>query len=312
MEKRKIIIDCDPGYDDSVAIMLAGGSPAIEVLSVTTVAGNQTIEKVTGNARRMAALAGLDVKVARGAVEPIGGGAWQTAGHVHGESGLDGVNLPLTEVPLDDLSAEDRLIDILMKEAPGTVTLVPIGPLTNLARALQKEPGIVERVREVVMMGGAVRTGNVGPYSEFNVFTDPEAARLVIRAGWPLTMVGLDLTYQSEITPDVIADALRLENSAGKVLAEILTASNASYRRNGHKGGSPVHDACAVAAVIDPTLIECVTVPLDVELKGELTRGMTVADMRRENAEGCVTRVAMKLDEKRFWRTLIEAVRNLD
>lgn len=312
MEKRKIIIDCDPGYDDSVAILLAGGSPAVEVLAVTTVAGNQTIEKVTNNARHVSSMAGLSVPVSMGATGPISGGQWETAGHVHGESGLDGVELPPIEVPLDVMTAVERIIDIVMTEPEGTVTLVPIGPLTNIARALEAEPRIVERVREVVLMGGAVHTGNVGPYSEFNVFTDPEAARLVFNAGWKVTMVGLDLTYQSEITPDVIADAVRLDNRAGKVLSQILMASNNSFHRNGHKGGSPVHDACAVAYVIDPTLIETVTVPVDVELKGELTRGMTVADFRRAGEEGCVTSVAMKLDQKRFWRTLIEAVRNLD
>lgn len=312
MDKRKIIIDCDPGYDDAVALLLAGGSPALEVLAVTTVAGNQTIEKVTDNARHLVTLAGLNVPVSAGATGPLAGGEWETAGHVHGESGLDGVTLSTMTAPLDTMSADERIVEILMREPAGTVTLVPVGPLTNIARALEREPRIVERVREVVLMGGAINAGNAGPRSEFNIFTDPEAARAVFRAGWSVTMVGLDLTYQSEITPEVISEAVRLDNRAGRVLTQILNASNASFHRNGRKGGSPVHDACAVAYVIEPSLMETVSVPLDVELQGELTRGMTVADFRRPVADGCLTQAAVRLDQKRFWCTLIEAVRNLD
>lgn len=197
--RSRIILDCDPGYDDAVAIMLAAGSPKIEVLAITTVAGNQSIEKVTKNALRLAAAAGLTtIPVAQGARRPLLKEV-KVCPEIHGETGLDGTSLSdaYNAEQLDDRPAAQLIVDIIMREPPKTVTLVPTGPLTNIALAVRLEPRIVERVKEVVLMGGGVGIGNVKPYAEFNIENDPEAAAIVFGEPWKVVMVGLDLTYQA-------------------------------------------------------------------------------------------------------------------
>ena len=182
---EKIILDCDPGHDDAVALMLAHGSPEIELLAVTTVMGNQTIEKVTRNALAVARVIGLDsVPFARGSERPLVREV-ETAPDIHGESGLDGPVLPEPAIELDDRHAVDLIIDTVMAHEPGTVTLVPTGALTNIALAVRREPRIVERVKQVVLMGGGVHVGNWSATSEFNIVIDPEAAHIVFTAGWP-------------------------------------------------------------------------------------------------------------------------------
>ncbi len=198
---QKIILDCDPGHDDAVALLLAHGNPTIELLAVTTVVGNQTLPKVTRNALAVARIAGITgVPFAAGADRPLLREI-EVAPEIHGESGLDGPMLPEPSFDLDERHAVDLIIDTVMAHEPGTVTIVPTAGLTNIALAVRKEPRIVERVKQVVLMGGGVHVGNWSPVAEFNIVIDPEAADIVFRAGWDVVMVGLDLTHQALATP---------------------------------------------------------------------------------------------------------------
>ena len=203
-ERRKIILDCDPGHDDAVAMLLAHGNPDIELLAVTTVVGNQTLERVTRNALSVGTIAGITgVPFAAGCDRPLVRSI-ETAPDIHGESGMDGPAQPESSIELDPRHAVDLIIDTVMAHEPGTVTLVPTAGLTNIAMAARKEPRIVERVKEVVLMGGGYHVGNWSAVSEFNIIIDPEAAHIVFNEPWPVVMVGLDLTHQALATPEVV------------------------------------------------------------------------------------------------------------
>ncbi len=310
---KRIILDCDPGYDDAAAILLAAGSPEIELLAVTTVAGNQTLEKVTTNALRILALAdAFDVPAAAGAARPLLRPQVVVCPEIHGESGLDGIVLPNEPLPpLDPRPAAQLIVDIIMREPPETVTIVPTGPLTNIAIAARLEPRIVERVKEVVLMGGGCKIGNAGPFSEFNIENDPEAAKIVFEENWRIVMVGLDLTHQARATEDVRNRIRAVPTKAGRFLWKMLEAFAGSYKRMRGFDAPPLHDPCAVAHVVDPTIVKAVAVPIRIETKGEFTAGMTVTDFRRPAPEGCRTFAALDLDEERFWALLEDAVARL-
>lgn len=311
MEKRKVIIDCDPGYDDAVALLLAAGNPNIEVLAITTVAGNQTLEKVTRNALRIAKLAHLEeVTVAAGAARPLLRDQVVVAANIHGESGLDGTTLPEAEYRVDPRSAAQVIVDTIMREPEKTVTLVPIGPLTNIALAARLEPRIVDRVKEVVLMGGGYHIGNVKPMAEFNIENDPEAAYIVFEEKWPIVMVGLDLTYQALATKDVKEKIARIDTPCAQFLTQVLTRFSENYKRSKGFDEPPVHDPCAIAYVIDPSIIQVRKAPVHVEYRGQFTSGMTVTDLRKPAPSDCHTAVATQLDRERFWNLIIEAVKN--
>jgi purine nucleosidase len=308
---RKIVLDCDPGHDDAIALLVAHGSPAVELLAVTTVAGNQTLEKVTRNALATAAVGGVtDVPFAAGCTRPLLRTA-SVAGDIHGESGLDGPVLPPPTITLDPRHGVDLIIDSVLAHPAGTVTLVPTGPLTNIALAARKEPRIVERVAEVVLMGGAYGPGNRTPVSEFNIGCDPEAAQIVFREPWPLTMVGLDLTHQALATPEVVARIAALGTAPARFVADLLAFFAAAYQRAQGFAAPPVHDPCAVAFVADPQLLTTRRAPLDVETAGTLTAGMTVADLRGPEPADCRSRVAVTLDRVRFWDLVVDALGRL-
>ncbi|MBO5658123.1 MAG: nucleoside hydrolase [Duodenibacillus sp.] len=308
----KLLLDCDPGYDDAIALMLAYAHPELELLAVTTVGGNQSLDKVTANALSIAqALGKTHIPIARGAdrplVEPL-----RDASFIHGATGLDGVALPAPDFALlDSRHAVNVIIDTVMQEPAGTVTLVPTGPLTNIALAVRLEPRIVERVKEVVLMGGAYAMGNASPVAEFNVFTDPEAAHIVFDAGWKVTMVGLDLTHQARAYEPIRRRFNDLDSAAGRMTREILTNFADTYRRLRRMDGPPVHDACAVALVADPSLVACEPAPVTVELHGGATRGMTVADRRPDRAAGATTFVATQLAVDRFWDLAFDCIGRL-
>lgn len=308
---RKIILDCDPGHDDAVAILLAHGNPNIELLAVTTVVGNQTLEKVTRNALSVAAVAGItDVPFAAGCPRPLVRTV-ENAPDIHGDSGLDGPELPAPTFELDPRHAVDLIIDTVMSHEPGTVTLVPTGGLTNIALAARKEPRIVERVREVVLMGGGYHVGNWSAVAEFNIKIDPEAAHIVFNESWPVVMVGLDLTHQALATPDVVERIAAIGTRPARFVVELMDFFAATYKDAQGFDFPPVHDPCAVAYVIDPTVMTTRRVPVDIELTGGLTLGMTVADFRAPAPEGCTTSVAVDLDRDKFWNLVIEAVRTI-
>jgi purine nucleosidase len=308
---RKIVLDCDPGHDDAIALLLAHGSPEVELLAVTTVAGNQTLPKVTRNARVVARVGGVaGVPFAAGCARPLLR-ALAVAADIHGESGLDGPVLPEPELPLDPRHGVDLIIDTVLAHPPGTVTLVPTGPLTNVALAVRKEPRIVGRVAEVVLMGGAYGAGNRTPVAEFNIGCDPEAAQIVFREPWPVTMVGLDLTHQALATPDVVARIAALGTGPARFVAELLAFFGAAYAGAQGFAAPPVHDPCAVAFVADPHVLTTRRAPLDVEVTGTLTAGMTVVDVRGPEPADCRTRVAVTLDRERFWDLLVDALTRL-
>ncbi|MFF8268524.1 nucleoside hydrolase [Streptomyces sp. NPDC016562] len=305
-----IIIDCDPGHDDALAIMLAAGDPAVDLLAITTVAGNQTLEKTTLNARRVCTVAGItDVPIAAGCARPLVQ-ALAVAEDVHGVSGLDG---PMFPEPTVDVAAEHAvdLVHRLLTEHPEPVTLVVTAPLTNIALLLTRYPQDASRIREIVLMGGSTERGNRTPAAEFNVRTDPEAADVVFRSGVPVTMCGLNVTHQALATPDVVARFEGLGTPLGRTCAELLTFFASTYRTLWGFPHPPLHDPVAVARVIDPGLVHCVDANVVVELQGRYTRGATVVDLHRYVDRPVNARVAVRLEAELFWDRMVAAVATL-
>ncbi|MGO2003791.1 uridine-preferring nucleoside hydrolase UriH [Arthrobacter rhombi] len=308
---RKIILDCDPGHDDAVAILLAHGNPEIELLAVTTVVGNQTLAKVTQNALSVGTIAGMTgIPFAAGCDRPLVRQV-ETAGDIHGETGMDGPAQPEPAIELDRRHAVDLIIETIMAHAPGTITLVPTGGLTNIAMAARKEPRIVERVREVVLMGGGYHAGNWSAVAEFNIIIDPEAAHIVFNEDWPVVMVGLDLTHQALATDEVVARIESIGTGPAKFVRELMDFFAQAYQDHQGFDFPPVHDPCAVAYVIDPTIVSTVKVPVNIELRGTLTLGMTVADFRAPAPPDCNTSVAVDLDHGRFWDLVTDALERI-
>ncbi|MDG6882047.1 Pyrimidine-specific ribonucleoside hydrolase rihB [Phocoenobacter uteri] len=304
----KIILDCDPGHDDAIAIMLAYANPKIELLGVTTVVGNQTLDKVTRNALSVAKMIGMKgIPFAKGCPRPLIKEI-EVAPDIHGDSGLDGPKLPTPEQQPIDKHAVNFIIDTIMSHEPKTITLVPTGGLTNIAMAIRLEPRIVERVKEVVLMGGGYHEGNWSAVAEFNIKIDPEAAHIVFNAGWEVTMVGLDLTHQALATPEVIERIKAINTKPSQFVVELLDFFGKMYKQSQGFDYPPVHDPCTVAYLIDPTVMTTKRVPVDIELRGELTVGMTVADFRYPIPTDCKTQVAVKLDHAKFWGMIYEAL----
>jgi purine nucleosidase len=308
---RKIILDCDPGHDDAVALLLAHGSPEIDLVGVTTVQGNQTIDKVTHNALSIARVAGITgVPFARGAERPLVRPI-TTADEIHGKSGLDGPTLPEPTIELDPRPAAQFIVDTVMAAAPGEITLVPTGPLTNIALAARLEPRIVGRVREVVLMGGGARVGNWTAVAEFNIIVDPEAAAIVFGEPWPVTMIGLDLTHQAIATPDVVAAIAAVGTGPARFVGELIEFFARAYKNQQGFDHPPVHDPCAVAYVIDPTIMRTDRAPIHVELSGGHTLGMTVVDQRAPAGPEVTNQVAFDLDHGRFWALVVDALERI-
>ena len=280
MPPRKIIIDTDPGQDDAVAILLALASPEdIEVLGITAVAGNVPLELTANNARIVCELAGrTDIPVYAGCDRPLNR-PLVTAEHVHGKTGLDGPDLPDPQMPLTEGHAVDFIIATLRSEEPGTVTLCPLGPLTNIATAFSKAPDIVDRVQEIVLMGGAYfEVGNITPTAEFNIHVDPEAADIVFKSGRPIVVMPLDVTHKALVTKPR-NDAFRaLGNKVGIAVAEMTDFFERFDKEKYGSTGAPLHDPCVTAYLIRPELFSGRHVNVEIETQSELTMGMTVAD----------------------------------
>ncbi len=294
-----VVIDCDPGHDDALAIMLAAGDPAVDLLAVTTVAGNQTLAKTTLNARRVCTVAGITgVPVAAGC---------DRADDVHGVSGLDGPRFPEPTVDAAPEHAVD-LIHRILASHPEPVTLVPTAPLTNIALLLTRYPEDAARIREIVLMGGSTERGNRTPAAEFNIQADPEAADIVFRSGVPLTMCGLNVTHQALATPEVVARFTAMGTELGHICAELLTFFASTYRALWGFPDPPLHDPVAVARVIDPGIVRCVDANVVVELAGRYTRGATVVDLYGRTDRPVNARVATTLDADLFWDRVVAAV----
>lgn len=306
-----IILDCDPGHDDAIAMLLAHGNPDVELVAVSTVHGNQTLEKVTHNARVVGRVAGITgVPFAAGCERPLVRTVG-TAAEIHGESGLDGPVLPEPTLPLDPRHGVDLIIDTVMSRDPGTVTLVATGCLTNVAMAARKQPRIVDRIKQIVLMGGGYHTGNLTPTAEFNIAIDPEAAHIVFNESWELTMVGLDLTHQALATDTVLTKIDAVGTGPATFVRELIDFFASTYKQAQGFDSPPVHDPCAMARVIDPDVMTTRRAPLDVELTGTLTQGMTVADLRRPAPPGCHTSVGVELDFDRFWNLVTGALERI-
>ena len=294
-----IVVDCDPGHDDAIALLLALASPEVELLGVTTVAGNQTLAKTTANAIRVLELVGRDdVPVAAGADRPLVREPF-VAAYVHGETGLDGPELPPPRAHPVDRDA----VDFLAERLDAGVVLVATGPLTNVALLLERGA----RPERIVLMGGAIGLGNVTPAAEFNVWADPEAADRVFRSGVEVTMVGLDVTHKALVTPDRFRDA----GGVGRIVAEWLDFFSVFHRETYGFEGAPIHDAVALADVLRPDLLETVERHVEVDVESELCRGRTVVDLWRRTGNPPNAHVAVDVDSDAFVTLRVERIARL-
>ena len=318
---RKIIIDCDPGHDDALAILLA--AKHLDVLGITTVTGNESLANVTSNALKIVEFANLThIPVAEGIGHPLVK-APLYAPEIHGETGMDGPVLPDPTTPLDSRHAVDFIIETVM--STDDVTLVPTGPLTNIATALRREPRLARRVPEISLMGGGLTSGNSTATAEFNIYVDPEAAHIVFTSGIPIKMCGLNLTRQANATDVEIQRIRALGNRVGGIVGDMLDFYKGTLKDIFGLTGGSLHDPCAVAALIDPTLIEFEPMHVAVELKGDYTYGMTVCDHRhlrgigdevktvgKRKGEPPNAEVALRIDVDRFFDLLIDTLAKYD
>jgi purine nucleosidase len=301
-----IILDCDPGIDDALAICFAAGSPGIELTGITTVAGNVSLAKTTANALAVASFAGLtQVPVTPGCAGPLLRPALSDDGEVHGESGLGGAVLPAAARDAEDGHAVDFIIDTIAA-APGEITLVATGPLTNIGLALRREPRLAGWVKDFVIMGGSASRGNMNHAAEFNIWADPEAAAIVFGAGWTVRMIGLDVTLLARAT---LAVQERM-SALGSLGSRLLLPAIAQYRDSADSTGEPpAHDVCAIVSITDPSVFGYTPARVQVETRGEFTSGMTVTDFSASAAHNA--QVATAIDTDRFWAAVLSAYSTL-
>lgn len=305
--QHKIILDCDPGHDDAIAILLAAHHPDIDLLAITTVAGNQSVEKTTRNALKVCSLANIrQVPVARGMDRPLLRPAHH-APDIHGESGMDGPHIPEPDIELDPRHGVDLLIELLLN-SDGDVTLVPTGPLTNIATAMRREPAIIPKIAAISLMGGAMGLGNVTPAAEFNIHTDPEAAEIVFGCGRPITMVPLEVTHQALATEKVTTRLRAAQRPVATFAADLLVFFASTYHDVFGFPAAPVHDPCAVATVIDPTILRAHSMYVAIETTGSWTTGRTVCDVYSKFGKQPNARVGYALDVERFWDMVIDTI----
>lgn len=304
MEKRKIILDCDPGHDDAITILMAAAHPKIDLLGITIVAGNQTLDKTVVNGLNVCQLLGIDANVYAGMPKPLVR-EQVVAGNVHGESGLDGPVFGPLHRQAEKTNAVNYIIDTLMA-SEGDITLVPVGPLTNIAVAMRMEPLIIPKIKEIVLMGGAYGTGNFTPSAEFNIFADPEAAHVVFTSGAPIVMMGLDLTNQTLCTLEIIERMEAVGNDAGKLFGDIMRFTlKSQFECFGLEAG-PLHDATCVGYLISPEAFETQEMYVEVDSNRGPCYGRTVCDELNVLEQKANAKVGKKIDTETFW-DLVEA-----
>ncbi|HGY1051589.1 TPA: pyrimidine-specific ribonucleoside hydrolase RihA [Aeromonas salmonicida subsp. pectinolytica] len=304
-----VILDCDPGHDDAIALILALASPELKVLAVTTSAGNQTQEKTLNNALRILTLLGRDdIPVAAGAPKPLAR-ELIIADNVHGESGLDGPTLPDPAFAPQAMTGLELMAKSL-RESPEPVTLVPTGPLTNIALLLAAHPELKPNIARIVLMGGAAGTGNWTPAAEFNIYVDPEAADMVFKSGIPITMCGLDVTHEAQVMDEDIARVRAIANPVARCVAGLLDFFMI-YHRDPKWGfaGAPLHDPCTIAWLLAPGLFHGVECRVDIETRGLHTTGMTVVDRYQLTGKPANALVLLGLDRPGFIDLLVERLR---
>ncbi|MFC9975607.1 nucleoside hydrolase [Spirillospora sp. NPDC127200] len=304
-----VIIDCDPGHDDAMALLLAVGSDGIDLRAVTVVAGNNVLDKLTLNARRVLSLArAKGVPVAAGAPAPMLT-ELVTGAEVHGGTGLDGWEFDEPDVPLHDGHAVELMASVLAA-ADEPVTIIAIGPQTNVAALLLGRPHLHGRIKEIVCMGGSTGRGNMRPYAEYNIMADPEAAAVVLASRLPITYVGLNVTLQALVTPEILARLGAVER-LGPVVKALLRFRSGTYGDIWGMPDAPLHDPVAVARVIDPSLVPCREANVEIETQGRFTRGATVVDLDGVTGRTPNARVAVGLDGPPFWELLVKALETL-
>ncbi|MEM7025893.1 MAG: nucleoside hydrolase [Pseudomonadota bacterium] len=311
MSPRPIIIDCDPGQDDALAILMALGSPEeLEVLAITAVAGNVPLAWTEKNARKILELAGRhEIPVHAGCDRPLERDQ-VTADHVHGRTGLDGADLPEPSIALADDHAVDAIIAAL-RSRPGRITLCPIGPLTNVAQAIVQAPDIVRHIDEIVLMGGAIGEGNVTPSAEFNLYADPHAASIVFECGAPITMLGLDVTHQVLATPERLRVIEALGTTVSRAVVDLVTFYNRLDQTKRNRPGAPMHDPCVVAYLLRPDLFAGRKCHVVIETAGEHTLGRTVVDWSGRGAGPANVHVINEVDPEGFFALLTERLSRL-
>ena len=304
---RNVILDCDPGHDDAISIIIAASNVSdLNILGITTVAGNVEVEKNTINTLKICELLGLDVPVVQGARRPMVKES-EIAPEIHGETGMDGPVLPDPQMQVTSGHAVDFIIEQVMNSSE-PVTLVPTGPLTNIAMALIKEPRIIENIDEIVLMGGGT-FGNWTPAAEFNIFVDAEAAKVVYDSTAPVTMFGLDVTHQVIATEDIIERVSKIDNEIGVFVKELLIFFGETYKNHFGFNGGPIHDACTTMYLLKPELFKTEYLNVTVETKGEYSYGMTVIDTLSVTGREPNTNVALGVNTDEFW-TLFEEILN--
>lgn len=305
--KQKIILDCDPGHDDAIAMLLAGKHPEIELLAITTVAGNQSIEKTTLNALKVCSLANIrNVPIARGMDRPLVRPA-RPAANIHGESGMDGPSVPEPTLAPVAQHAVDFIIELLL-QSDGDITLVPTGPLTNIAMAIRKEPRILPKIQAISLMGGAIGLGNTTPAAEFNIWADPEAAQIVFACGRPITMAPLEVTHQALATGEVLARLRAANRPVASFAADLLVFFANTYKEVYGFTAAPVHDPCAVAVVVEPGIVKTQMMHVAIETTGQWTTGRTVCDIYGKMGQAPNVAVGRALEVERFWEMVIAAL----
>jgi len=311
-EKKKIIIDTDPGQDDAVAIMLAFASPELDILGITAVAGNVPLALTEKNARKICELAGHpEAKVFAGASRPMVR-QLVTAEYVHGKTGLNGPDLPEPTMKLQEQHAVDFIIETLLSENAGAVTLCPLGPLTNIALALVREPRIALSIKEIVLMGGGFfEGGNVTPAAEFNIYVDPHAADVVLKSGVPITMIPLDCTHRALTTAKRVAAFRKLGTRPGIATAELLEFFERFDEDKYGTDGGPLHDPCVIAYLLKPELFSGRHINVTVETASELTMGMTVADWWSVTGREKNVTYIRDVDHEGFFKLLVEGIGRL-
>ncbi len=310
MSRRPIILDCDPGHDDAIAILLAANNPELELLGITVSTGNQTLKKTARNALNVCDYLNVEVPVAQGAPRPLVRDL-QIAEDIHGESGLDGVDFQTHDRHLDERHAVDFIIETLLQSG-SPITMVTTGPMTNLAMALRRAPKIKDNIREVVLMGGSFGYGNVSPAAEFNILVDPEAAHIVFSSGLKVTMVGLDATRQVLVLPDIVKRMENINSRASDLFVKLMKVFNENQRKIFGLPGGPLHDPLTIAYLTDPEVLRTKHVHCSVDLSHGESHGRTNCDMFGYLGKEANTHVATEVDVTRFWDIVEAAIRRYD
>ncbi|GAA0177063.1 nucleoside hydrolase [Clostridium sediminicola] len=300
MDKFKIILDCDPGHDDAIAIMLAGKADEIDLLGVTVVAGNQTLDKTSKNALRVCEYLDLDVPVYSGCGQPMVRDKQVVSPEIHGETGLDGPNFGILKRRVEEKHGVQFIIDTLMA-SDGDITLVATGPLTNLAMAMRMNPKIIEKIKQIVIMGGSFQLGNVTPAAEFNILADGEAAHVIFSCGRKVVMVGLDVTRKVLCYPNIIERMKKIENNASKLFEDLMMFFNKTQRKVFGWDGGPLHDPVTIAYLIDQSVLVTKSMYTEVDIRSTQSYGRTNCDFfgfceKEPNAE-----IAVEIDVEKFW-----------